>query len=356
MEGPPAPEQGPRGLYCHSYVTSVKILRIGAVAALLVVGGSGVGYVLVVPWLQARSRSAYVREIAPVPPLSFEKIATLDASLRETSGLAVSRRHDGVLWTHNDSGDGPWIYAIDTVGHLLARYELSGASSVDWESMDLGVCPDDARRSCLYVGDTGNNGRRRQVLTVHVVEEPDPAQPGGVLDPVGRIRYMYPHETRDAEALAVGTGGDLVLVTKGRAREILLFHLPPEAVQDAVTADTVIRLPPGRPLPFRPDWILGRTVTGASFSPSGATLAVRTYTQIFFLPWPWKEAHSEPLPSCFLSDLDLGGEAIGYAEDGTLWLTAEANPLRPATLSRVRCAGAAGEDPADPSSPHLIQR
>jgi len=309
-----------------------------------------------VPRLQARSRSAFVREVAPEEPLSFEEIATLDESLRETSGLAVSRTHVGVLWTHNDSGDGPSIYAIDTEGHLLARYEISGASSVDWEAMDVGMCPGDSGRSCLYVGDTGNNGRRRQVLTVHVVREPDPAEPAGVLDPVGRIRYMYPSETRDAEALAVGPEGDLVIVTKGRAPEILLFHLPPPAVQDAMRADTVIRLPPGQELPFRPDWILGRTVTGASFNQSGSLLAVRTYTQIFFLPWPWREDHPEPLPSCFLNNLDLGGEAIAYAEDGALWLTAEASARRPATLSRVRCSGASSENPDDSAPTHMIQR
>ncbi|MEJ2203829.1 MAG: hypothetical protein P8170_06950, partial [Gemmatimonadota bacterium] len=207
----------------------------------------------------------------------------------------------------------------------------------------------DARRACLYVADTGNNGRRREMLTVYVVREPDPAEPGRVLDPIGRMRYRYPDEPRDAEALALGPEGDLVIVTKGRAREILLFHLTPDEVRDAVKSDTVIRLPAGRPLPFRPDWILGRTVTGASFRPSGSTLAIRTYTEVYFLPWPWTEGRSEPLPSCFLGELDLGGEAVGYAEDGSLWLTAEANPRRPATLSRVRCPDGPGTAPSDPS-------
>src|SRR2546428_7078065 len=31
--------------------------------------------------------------------------------LVESSGVAVSHAYRGVLWTHNDSGDGPYLYA-----------------------------------------------------------------------------------------------------------------------------------------------------------------------------------------------------------------------------------------------------
>ena len=34
----------------------------------------------------------------------------------ESSGVVVSRIHPGVLWTHNDSGDGPYLYATDLQG------------------------------------------------------------------------------------------------------------------------------------------------------------------------------------------------------------------------------------------------
>src|SRR5467141_1797430 len=36
--------------------------------------------------------------------------------LVESSGVAVSRAYPGVLWTHNDSGDGPYLYATDVRG------------------------------------------------------------------------------------------------------------------------------------------------------------------------------------------------------------------------------------------------
>ncbi|MEJ2206162.1 MAG: hypothetical protein P8170_18870, partial [Gemmatimonadota bacterium] len=116
----------------------MKILRLGAVVALLLVGGGAVWNVLMVPWRQARARSSFAHDAGPVRPLWFEEVARLDEALRETSGLAVSRSHAGVLGPHTDSGDGPRIYAMDSDGHHHAIIELSEATSVDWEAMDLG--------------------------------------------------------------------------------------------------------------------------------------------------------------------------------------------------------------------------
>ena len=31
----------------------------------------------------------------------------------EASGIAASRKNPNVLWTHNDSGDGPLLYALN---------------------------------------------------------------------------------------------------------------------------------------------------------------------------------------------------------------------------------------------------
>ena len=45
-------------------------------------------------------------------PLTITTIK--DKSISESSGLVASRTMPGAYWTHNDSGDGPFIYAFDT--------------------------------------------------------------------------------------------------------------------------------------------------------------------------------------------------------------------------------------------------
>ena len=57
-----------------------------------------------------------------------EQIATIkDQSVKESSGLVASRTRRGAYWTHNDSGDGPFIYAFDSRGDSLGVFRVTGA-------------------------------------------------------------------------------------------------------------------------------------------------------------------------------------------------------------------------------------
>ena len=52
--------------------------------------------------------------------------------VNEASGLAASRIHANVLYTHNDGGDSPRIFAIDaTDASLIATLGISGADHYD---------------------------------------------------------------------------------------------------------------------------------------------------------------------------------------------------------------------------------
>jgi hypothetical protein len=132
-----------------------------------------------------------------------------------------------------------------------------------------------------------------------------------------------------------------VLVTKGRTGEILLFGLPAEGVAGSVRADTVVELPQGRVLPIDPDWRIGRVVTGTALNPDGGTLVVRTYSELFFLPWPLPDDLESAHTTCFLGTLEPSGEAVDWEDATTLLLTSETSSSRgQGMLTRVRCAGA----------------
>jgi hypothetical protein len=95
--------------------------------------------------------------------------------ITEVSGLAASRRHNDVLYTHNDSGGKSRIFAIDaTSGQRRATITISGAESVDWEDIAAGPCPG-GQGHCIYIGDIGGNSGRR-ADTIYRVQEPDELQ------------------------------------------------------------------------------------------------------------------------------------------------------------------------------------
>jgi hypothetical protein len=267
--------------------------------------------------------------------------------LSESSGLAVSRTQPGVLWSHNDSGDGPVLYAIDESGRLLATVQVTGASAVDWEDIASGPCPSLMRAAageqCLFVADTGDNERTRDVLTIYLVIEPK-------LDGAGRapaavearsIRYRYPDQPHDAEAIAVLADGDVTVVTKGRTGAIEFFGLPGASVGRALTSGETLTAQYRGDSGITPDATVSRLVTAAAVSPDGSTLAVRTYDEVFFFGAVRSGSDGVRFKDlgrpCFLGDAEPQGEAIDYLDADTLLLTSERSRGRPGPIHRVRC-------------------
>ena len=71
--------------------------------------------------------------------------------IKEASGLASSRTHRGILYTHNDRGGNPEIFVIDsTSGHRLSTITVNvdHNSHSDWEDIAYGVCK---FGYCLYI-------------------------------------------------------------------------------------------------------------------------------------------------------------------------------------------------------------
>jgi len=264
-------------------------------------------------------------------PLSFEALAVFATRrLRESSGVAVSRTHPGILWTHNDSGDGPYVYATNLAGEDLGRFTVRGARATDWEDIALGPCPS-AAGSCLYIADTGDNGERRKAVALYVVPEPDPARPGPT-EAAHRLAVTYRGGPVDVEGLAVTPGGTVLLTSKGRSGPVVLFRIP----ADSVAGDSV-SLGPGTTLPITPERRLGRLVTGAAVSPDGWTLALRTYTEVYFLGIGADADSVDLRTSCWLGLREPQGEAVDFLDDSTLVLTSEAALGRVGGISRLRC-------------------
>ena len=94
----------------------------------------------------------------------------LSPGVRESSGLAPSRKIPGIYWTHNDSGGGPWLFALDAAGRQVGRVLVKGAANLDWEDL----ASDETGR--LYIADVGDNQRRRKSVRIYTVVEPRPGR------------------------------------------------------------------------------------------------------------------------------------------------------------------------------------
>lgn len=255
---------------------------------------------------------------------TLQQPTELPAEIRESSGVAVSRRHPGVFWTHNDSGNEPEIFAINSAGKLLAQVRVTGARNQDWEDIALGPCP---AGQCLYIGDIGDSRGKGDDLVIYRVPEPNPRSRATAQ--AERFRVRFPDGPRDAEALFVLPSGELYIISKERQAALYRYPLPLRARQ-TVTLERVRELDVGS----------DDRVTGADATPDGKWVAVRTNSLLALYRTP--ELLRGSGSASFRMDLaplgEIQGEGVAIGADGTVVLTSEGGSKRaPGTLARLAC-------------------
>ncbi|HEV8204116.1 MAG TPA: hypothetical protein VGP98_07760 [Pyrinomonadaceae bacterium] len=257
------------------------------------------------------------------PPTTITNIK--ERSITESSGLAASRSTPGAYWTHNDSGDGPFIYAFDTRGDSLGIFRVTGAQAFDWEDMAAGPGPD-ANKSYLYLGDIGDNNEARDEVVVYRVPEPalsattrklSKVRPGST-EPAEAIRLKYPDGKHDAEALLVHpTTGNIYIVNK--------VPIANPAVYEAAAPFTIGKLVVMRRIgEIHVPSIFGGVITGGSISPDGRRVALCDYFQGYEIVLPAGSRDFNELWKQKMIGFDLGkrkqGESITYRLDGKAFL------------------------------------
>lgn len=209
-----------------------------------------------------------------------------DPRIRESSGLVSSSIVDGVVFTHNDSGDEARFFAVGSDGRTLATYVLPKVQARDWEDIARG--PDEQGRSSLWIGDIGdNNAVRENGILVHRVREPRPGNDKTVsTEAPTSFRLRYPDGPRDAETLLVHPRtARLYVVTKPLAGQPRVYAAPPRLDGTAPNVlELVASVTPRRTgTQGGPDiGSLAQTlVTAGDVSPDGSRVAVRTYTDLY---------------------------------------------------------------------------
>ncbi|MEV7426257.1 MULTISPECIES: WD40 repeat domain-containing protein [unclassified Streptomyces] len=189
-----------------------------------------------------------------------------DPRITESSGLAASRIHPGIYWTHNDSAHPPYVYAVDSrTGETVATVTLEGIGEIrDAEAISLG--PD----GNLYVGDIGDN-LNGSWDHVWIYRFPEPAELKDVTVRPTQFTVRYADGPRDAESMMVHPKTGRVYIASKNQSGGGLYEGPEKLTASGTNTFRRIGEVP---------W-----VTDGAFSPDGDELTFRSYFSARTYEW-----------------------------------------------------------------------
>lgn len=219
-----------------------------------------------------------------------------DPRITESSGLVASRLHKGVYWTHNDSGDGPYVYAVDaSTGKTLARVTMRGIGTArDVEAISMGPDGD------IYVGDIGDN-LGGSWPHVWIYKFPEPRTLADTTVTATQYTVQYADGPRNAESLMIDPKtGRAYIASKNEDGGGL--YQGPQKLSSAKT--NIFHRVDDIPL-----WM-----TDGAFSPDGTRLVLRGYFGALEYRWSngklGKEVGQLDVP------LQPQGESVAFTPDG----------------------------------------
>lgn len=188
-----------------------------------------------------------------------------DPRITESSGLAASRAHPGVYWTHNDQ-DKPRIFGIDSrTGETVATITMRGVGEPrDMEAISVGA------DGAIYVGDIGDNlgGGWDHVW---IYRFPEPKRLADQTVDATQYTVKYADGPRDAEALMVHPVTGRVYIASKNEDGGGLYEGPAKLTPEGTNTFTRVGEVP---------W-----VTDGAFSPDGKELVLRSYFSARAYAW-----------------------------------------------------------------------
>jgi hypothetical protein len=260
------------------------------------------------------------------PPKTIGKIANPD--IVEASGLAASKCQPGVFWTHNDSGDDAFLFAINTAGENLGTWRVANSQNEDWE--DIAAFKDSEGKCFVYIGDIGNNGGKHRVDAIYRVTEPTVSDStrnttkknAPETQPAEVMNFDYPSKVHDAETLIVHpNSGDIYVLSKSRKDPSTVYKLSPNFGSNETQQATPIAEIKVPSIPFG-------LLTGGDAASDGRRVVLCDYLDGYELTLPSGDNNFDDIWKQTPIRIDLGprdtGEAVAYSLDGnSIYATTE---------------------------------
>lgn len=116
----------------------------------------------------------------------IEELFSMPKKIKESSAVEVTEKSD-LIWTLEDSGNEPQLFALDTKGALVHTVTITDAQNNDWEDLTSD------KQGNLYIGDFGNNKNERKDLSIYKISASDLNKKEASV--AEKISFFFPEQT-----------------------------------------------------------------------------------------------------------------------------------------------------------------
>lgn len=234
-------------------------------------------------------------------------IANINSDLKEASAIEIVKGSH-LLWVIEDAGNKNNIYGLDLKGRLVKNINISNAKNNDWEDLTS----DDFGN--LYIGDFGNNHKRREKFTIYKV---------GNLNPIGNkttaeaIRFKLSKEVKpkDFEAFFLFDGYFYIFSKENKSSIVL--KVPNSIGEHVAELVTVFNLD-GKP----------QKITSAAVSPNKKTIVLLNHDKL----WKLTGFNTNNFFNGKIEELNFGHtsqkEGICFNNDSIVYINDERNQTK----------------------------
>lgn len=243
--------------------------------------------------------------------------------INEASGIVTSNYNNGMIWSHNDGGNGSELFLMNAKnGEMKAKYHLEQSPNLDWEDVSISFSHN---FSYTYIADIGDNFQMRNYYSLYCFEEPvyDSLPDANRTIQPKKIDFRYPDGSKNAEAIFVDPKtGDIIIATKGHSSSNI-YRVSFSQLNTATGQIVVEKLG---------DLPIG-SITGGDMSSDGNWLALRTYSDILFWSRDDNETISEMLDKAPqklpYNQKEPQGEAFCWGDNGYFTLSERTTGMIP---------------------------
>lgn len=230
--------------------------------------------------------------------------------LREISGLVCSDAYSNCLWVHNDKGNDPYLYLLNSAGEIITTLTIGNLELRDWEDIAY-------HDGIIYLGEIGDNDAEYEDKKVYKIVEPvvdtTLREQSTVVTQYDTMVFNFSDSQRDCETLMYDPLSDeLVFITKRETKNIL-YSSPfvSSTAEDNITLDPITTLPT-------------TYICGGDISRDGTEILIKDYSKIYY----WKRSKDQSLAEIMqTTSVDIEytvepqGEAIGWSATGDCFYT-----------------------------------